>query len=121
MTDTNQAVTEHLPLTSVEFEIMLAVADRERHGYGIILDVERRTAGAVRMRPGTLYRALNRMLETGFLQETAKRPDPGMDDQRRRYYRLTDLGRRVAAAEAERLAVEVKNARARNLLHGRHA
>jgi DNA-binding PadR family transcriptional regulator len=121
MTDTDLAVTEHLPLTSVEFEIMLAVADRERHGYSIILDVERRTGGAVRLRPGTLYRALNRMLETGFLRETLERPDPEIDDRRRRYYQLTALGRRVAAAEAERLALAVKNARAKNLLHSRHA
>lgn len=121
MSDADRSAARHLPLTSVVFEIMLALADGERHGYRVMLDVERRTGGAVRLRPGTLYRAINRMLESGFIEETEDRPDPSIDDQRRRYYRLTHVGRRVAAAEAERLASAVQSARAKKLLHGKQA
>lgn len=111
----------HLPLTSVAFEILLALADGERHGYGIMQEVEDRTAGAVRIRPGSLYRAIGRLLDAGLLEETDERPDPALDDERRRYYRLTDLGRRVAVAEAERLSRAVRTARSKKLLPARHA
>jgi DNA-binding PadR family transcriptional regulator len=121
MPDREVLVARHLPLTPVEFEIMLALADAERHGYGIMLEVDRRTGGTVRLRPGTLYRAINRMLQTGLLEETAERPDPSLDDQRRRYYRPTTLGRCVATAEAERLAGAVRDARAKQLLQGKGA
>lgn len=107
---------EPLPLTTIVFQILLALADRERHGYGVMQEVEDRTGGAVKLRPGTLYRALSRMLEDGWLEEVEDRPDPELDDERRRYYRLTDLGRRVAAAEARRLAREVEWARDKKLL-----
>ncbi len=117
----NRAVTQHLPLTSVEFEIMLALADNKRHGYAVMQEVERRTGGTVTLRPGSMYRAINRMLETGFLEETAERPDEKIDDHRRRYYRLTTFGRRVASAEAERLASAVNSATAKNLLHRKPA
>lgn len=86
-----------------------------------MLEVEERTGGAVTLRPGTLYRALSRMLEDGWVEEAEGRPDPELDDERRRYYRLTGLGRRVAAAEARRLAEEVEWARAKKLLRPREA
>lgn len=111
----------YLPLTPVAFEILLALADAERHGYGVLLEVERRTGGSVKLRPGTLYRALNRMLETGLVVEAAARPDRALDDERRRYYRLTQLGHEVAAAEARRLARAVESARAKKLLQPRNA
>lgn len=114
-------IEAHLPLTPVTFEVLLALGDGERHGYAIMREVEERTEGAVRLRPGTLYRAINRLLEMGFLEEAEERPDPAHDDQRRRYYRLTELGRRVAVAEAERLARVVMVARAKKLLRPREA
>lgn len=114
-------VRDDLPLTTVVFQIMLALADGQRHGYGVMLEVEERTGGAVSLRPGTLYRALNRMLESGWVEEAEDRPDPELDDERRRYYRLTGLGRRVAAAEARRLAREVEWARDKKLLRPREA
>lgn len=114
-------VHSYLPLTNVVFQIMLALADGQRHGYGVMLEVERRSRGSVQLRPGTLYRAINRMLEAGLLEEAEERPDPDSDDERRRYYRLTDLGRRVASAEARRLAREVEWAREKHLLHPREA
>ena len=109
-------VHAQLPLTTTVFQILLALADEQRHGYAIMQEVEQRTGGAVQLRPGTLYRALNRMLEDGWLEEVEDRPKPELDDERRRYYRLTELGRRVAAAEARRLAREVEWARDKKLL-----
>jgi DNA-binding PadR family transcriptional regulator len=120
MPDSNDAPTS-LPLTAIVFQIMLALADAERHGYAIMQEVEERTDGACRLRPGSLYRALNRMLEDGWLEEVEDRPDPQLDDERRRYYRLTDLGRSVAAEEARRLAREVRWARDKKLLRPREA
>ena len=107
-----------LPLTPAVLHILLALADGERHGYGIMREVEDRTGGEVRLGPGTLYGAIKRMLADGLVEESGERPDPKMDDQRRRYYRITDLGRRVAGAEAERLAGLVNTAREKKLLLG---
>jgi DNA-binding PadR family transcriptional regulator len=107
---------ELLPLSPAVFHVLLALADAERHGYGIIKEVEARTDGRVRLGPGTLYGSIKRMLEQGLVAESDERPDAELDDERRRYYRLTDFGRRVAAAEAERLAGLVKVARAKQLL-----
>ena len=112
---------EMLPLTPAVLNILLALADKERHGYGIMREVEERTEGQTRLGPGTLYGSIKRMLADGLIEESAERPDPAMDDQRRRYYRITDFGRRVAAAEAERLSGLVETARARKLLRGRRA
>jgi len=95
--------------------ILLALADEERHGYGIMKEVEGRTRGEVRLGPGTLYGAIKRMLAEGLVEESAERPDPELDDQRRRYYRITGFGRRVVGAEVERLAVLVRAARAKNV------
>jgi len=105
-----------LPLTPAMFHILLALADRERHGYHIMQEVDERTEGKVRLGPGTLYGSIKRMLADGMIEETDERPDADMDDERRRYYRLTDFGYRVARAEAERLAGLVKTARSKKLL-----
>lgn len=107
-----------LPLTPAVFHILLALADGERHGYGIMQEVTRRTEGKVRLGPGTLYGSIKRMLHEGLIEESDERPDPGLDDERRRYYRLTNLGYRVAAAEAERLEALVGVARAKRFLRG---
>lgn len=108
-----------LPLTPVSFEIMLALADGEQHGYSIMREVSDRSSGAVTLHPGTLYRALARLLESGLIEELDERPDAADDDQRRRYYRLTDRGIAVARAEAERMASQVNAARGRKLLRVR--
>ena len=108
-----------LPLTPAVLHVLLALADEERHGYGIMKEVEGRTGGEVRLGPGTLYGAIKRMLAGGLIEESGERPDPELDDQRRRYYRITGFGRRVAGAEAERLQDLVSTARARKLLPSR--
>lgn len=105
-----------LPLTAVVFEILLALADGDRHGYDIMQDVERRTGGQIVLHAGTLYRALSRVLDQGLIEELDERPDPEAHDERRRYYRLTALGRAVARAEADRLQSQVSAAR--RLLRG---
>jgi DNA-binding PadR family transcriptional regulator len=107
-----------LPLTPAMVNILLTLAGGERHGYGIMREVEERSGGRTRMGPGTLYGSVKRMLAEGLIEESDERPDPAMDDQRRRYYRITDFGRRVAGAEAERLSGLVETARARRLLGG---
>jgi DNA-binding PadR family transcriptional regulator len=100
-----------LPLPPVTFHILLALAEEDRHGYAIIQDVERRTGGELRLEAGTLYRSIHRMLEQGLIDETRSRPTPELDDERRRYYRITKFGVEVARAEARRLAQLVKLAR----------
>lgn len=112
-------IDKFLPLTQVAFEILLALADGEQHGYSIMREVERRSGGAVALHPGTLYRALARLLESGLIDELAERPDPQHDDERRRYYQLSALGIAVASAEAERLSGQLAAARARKLLKAR--
>jgi len=107
---------ELLPLTPAVFNILLALADGEKHGYGIMLEVEANTDGQVVMGPGTLYGSIKRMLNADLIAESDERADPDMDDQRRRYYRLTGLGRRVLGLEAERLASQVRVARAKSIL-----
>ena len=107
---------ELLPLTPAVFHILLALADTERHGYAIIKEVEGLTEGRMRLGPGTLYGSIKRMLEEGFIEESDERPDPSLDDERRRYYRLTEFGRRVAVAEAKRLEKVVSAARTKKLL-----
>jgi len=102
-------------LPTATFHILLALADEDRHGYAIIQDVAARTDGALRLSAGTLYRSIQRMLEQGLLQETHDRPAPELDDERRRYYRITALGTAVAKAEARRLTQLVRMARARGL------
>jgi len=100
-----------LPLTPAVFHILIALADGEAHGYAIMQEVAEKSGGAVRMGPGTLYGAVNRLLKDGLIEESEERPDPEMDDTRRRYYRLTDFGGRVLAAETKRMADLVRAAR----------
>ena len=117
MANTLQRPEELLPLTPAVFNILLALADGEKHGYGIMLDVETNTNGQVLMGPGTLYGSIKRMLAASLIEESDERVDPEMDDPRRRsYYRLTDLGRRTLRMEAERLASQVQVAKAKNVL-----
>lgn len=105
-------------LTNAEFQILLALASEERHGYGIMQEVKARTGGRVQLGPGTLYSSLKRMLERGWIVETEAKIDPVLNDERRKYYRLTDGGRRAAENEAQRLAEMVKAARQVGLLGG---
>ena len=105
-----------LPLAPATFEILLALVDGERHGYAIMQEVTTRTEGAVRLGPGTLYGALKRLLETGLVEEGSERADPELGDDRRRYYRLTNLGLRVARMEARRLDAMVRAARLKKLI-----
>jgi DNA-binding PadR family transcriptional regulator len=107
-----------LPLTPAVFHILLALVDGERHGYGIMQEIMGCTEGKVRMGPGTLYGSIKRMLAEGLIQESGMRPDPSLDDERRRYYRLTDFGLRVTQAEAQRLVQLVSVARSKRLLLG---
>jgi len=105
-----------LPLTPAVFHIMLALAEHECHGYGIMLEVEKLTLGQLHLGPGTLYRSIQRMLVDSLIEEIKDVLAPEEDDERRRYYRLTKLGLEVAKAEAQRLAALVKAARQRGLL-----
>lgn len=118
MDDSGRDPEALLPLRPAAFHILLALADDERHGYGIMQEVTARTGGAIRLGPGTLYGSLKRLLGDGLVAESEERPVPELDDERRRYYRLTDSGRRAAAAEARRLAALVGVARAKRLLPG---
>jgi DNA-binding PadR family transcriptional regulator len=105
-----------LPLHRDTFQILVSLADRDRHGYSVMQDVAERTNGALRLSPSSLYASIKRLLEQGLIEELAERPDPEHDDQRRRYYRLTRVGRRVAVAEARRLERLLADARATGLL-----
>ncbi|NUO63654.1 MAG: helix-turn-helix transcriptional regulator [Gemmatimonadaceae bacterium] len=105
-----------LPLPPATFQILMALADGERHGYAIMQEVDGRSAGAVRLGPGTLYGSLKRLLESGLVAESGERADPAMDDARRRYYRLTELGLAVARAEARRMEEIVRAARRKKLI-----
>jgi len=93
----------HLPLKAVEFQILLALEAGDRHGYAILKHIENATGGSLTIRASPFYRKLKRMEDDGLVAEAGERPAQELDDERRRYYRLTDLGRRVAAAEARRL------------------
>jgi len=105
-----------LPLPPAVFHILIALADRDRHGYSIMQDVAARTNGKVQLSAGTLYSSIRRMLEQGLIEELRESPDPSSTDERRRYYALTRFGRRVAAAEVERLNALVQQARATGLV-----
>jgi DNA-binding PadR family transcriptional regulator len=105
-----------LPLPRDTFHILVSLADRERHGYSVMQDVASRTDGALRLSPSTLYASIKRLLAQGLIEELDERPDPMHDDERRRYYRLSRLGRRVAVAEALRLERLLSDARDTGLL-----
>ena len=105
-----------LPLPTAVFHILVALADRDRHGYSIMQDVGARTDGKVRLSAGTLYAAIARMLEQGVIEELRESPDRTSVDERRRYYRLTRFGREVAVAEGRRLSAMLSHARATKLI-----
>ena len=104
-----------LPLPPAVFQILVALADQDRHGYAIMQDVAARTDGQTRLSPGTLYGSIKRMLDDGLIVELDERPDPDHDDERRRYYRITQSGRTAARAEADRLTTLLRQARAAGL------
>ncbi|HZS78349.1 MAG TPA: PadR family transcriptional regulator [Ktedonobacteraceae bacterium] len=118
MSDEKRDPRSLLPLTPAVLHILLALVDGERHGYGIMQEVAARTGGTIRMGPGTLYGSIKRMMADGLIEESGERPDPAMDDERRRYYRLTGFGRRVVRAEVERLEQVVRLAREKQVLSG---
>ncbi len=115
---TEKDVAALLPLTPLSFQILLALADGERHGYGIMKEIDRRTKGRMTPATGPLYLAAQRLMDQGLIAESEKRPAPELDDQRRRYYRLTEFGRRVATAEVERMAHLVGIALEKRLANG---
>jgi DNA-binding PadR family transcriptional regulator len=115
-----------LPLTPPVFHILLALADEERHGYGIMLEVARQTGDGLQLGPGTLYGCIKRMLALGLIDESEERPDAALrgqphDDERRRYYRLSPLGERTLRAEAQRLAAAVAAAKSKRIFAGSKA
>jgi DNA-binding PadR family transcriptional regulator len=107
---------KHLPLTPAVFLILLALSDGDKHGYAIMRVVKETTGGQMVLGPGTLYGAIKRLQRESLITESDYRPDPVIDDARRRYYELTELGRRVLVAESERLASLVAYVRRKNLL-----
>lgn len=107
-------VDRFLPLKPVAFHILMSLVEGERHGYAITQDIAARTEAKVRLEPGNLYRSLKVMLDDGIIEESERRPAADLDDERRRYYRITALGRRVAEAEIARLEAMLREARSRN-------
>jgi DNA-binding PadR family transcriptional regulator len=116
MGQTEEDIEKRLPLSPAAFCILLALKDGEKHGYAILREVSAQSGGAVRLLPGTLYNLLKRMLDDGWIEELDERPDLALDDERRRYYRLSALGEKVAEMEAARLEGLVRAARKRGLL-----
>jgi len=116
MSDTSSNPKAQPTLTPAAFHIMLVLAGGENHGYAIMREVAEHTGGKMRLGPGSLYGTIKRMLEDGWIEESDERPDPEMDDERRRYYRLTSIGRKLVKAEAEQLEQLVKVARGKKLL-----
>lgn len=118
MKNTSRKPEEFLPLSPAMFHILLALADSERHGYGIMQEIFQKTNGTMRMGPGTLYGSIKRMLAEKLIEETVERPDPVLDDERRRYYRLTNFGQLIMRAEAQRLEQIVRLAQMKHVLAG---
>ena len=116
MATTNIEPGEMPPLTPAVFHVLLVLADGERHGYAIMQEVAESTGGGIKMGPGTLYGTIKRLLEARMIEESDQRPDPDLDDERRRYYRLTALGQRAVRAEALRYADMVAVARRKRLI-----
>jgi DNA-binding PadR family transcriptional regulator len=119
VTDKDREIAALLPLPAATFHILMAVASEDRHGYANIQYVAARTNGALRLSAGTLYRKIQRMTEKGLLVEPRRRPAADLDDERRRYYRITPFGESVARAEAQRLSDLVRLARASGFVAGR--
>ena len=116
VTKNPEVVRSFLPLRPVQFHILIALSEGDRHGYAIISDTTERSGGEVRLEMGTLYRALHRMLGAGLVAETDRRPAPELDDQRRRYYCITELGRQVARGEVDRMEALVRAAHGTGLV-----
>ncbi len=114
-------IESYLPLTPAVFHVLLALADGEKHGYVISKEIARRTDNEVRLSAGTLYGIIKRLLDEAMIEESAERPDFSLDDQRRRYYRLTKLGKALAEAEAERMERVLALARSKHVLGREHA
>jgi len=115
MTHLDDELRKRLPLSPAAFCTLLALKDGDKHGYTILRQVAEQSEGAVRLLPGTLYNLLKRMLEDGWIEELDERPDPALDDERRRYYRLTALGEKVASLEAQRLEGLVRAAKSHGI------
>ncbi len=116
-----RTLESYLPLTPAVFHVLLALADGEKHGYIISKEIARRTGNEVRLSAGTLYGVIKRLLDDSLIEESEDRPDFSLDDQRRRYYRLTRLGKDVAEAEAERMQRVLAMARAKHILGPQNA
>ncbi|MGO8931782.1 MAG: PadR family transcriptional regulator [Limisphaerales bacterium] len=116
MVTTHTEPGEMPPLTPAVFHVLLALTDGERHGYAIMQEVAENTRGRIKMGPGTLYGTIKRLLGARMIEESDERPDPDLDDERRRYYRLTALGQRAARAEALRYAEMAEVARRKRLI-----
>lgn len=114
-------VDDLLPLSAVDFLVLMILIDGEGHGYGIVQELARRTDGKTRLLPGNFYAVLRRLIRDGLIAESVKRPADDLDDKRRRYYRITPFGRQVASAEAERMQSLVREAADRNLVGGETA
>jgi DNA-binding PadR family transcriptional regulator len=110
MPSVNFSSAPNQPLTPAVFHILLALVDGDKHGYAIMKDVETQTSGRLKLGPGTLYGTIKRLLAVGLIVEVDERPDPDLDDERRRYYRLTALGRQSAQLENQRLLQVIKTA-----------
>jgi DNA-binding PadR family transcriptional regulator len=112
----NDTINPNQPLTPAVFHILMALVEGEKHGYSIMKDVEKQTAGKIKLGPGTLYGSIKRMLIAGLIEESDERPDPVLDDERRRYYRMRDLGQRALIVESKRLDQAVSVARQKQVL-----
>jgi DNA-binding PadR family transcriptional regulator len=112
---------DFLRLPGDTFDVLVSLADEDRHGYAILLDIAERSDGRIRLSPSTLYAVIKRLLESELIEELSERPDPAHDDVRRRYYRLTPLGRRVAQSEAARLTRLLADARVTGLVPKRRS
>jgi len=112
-----EAVDRFLPLTARDFHILFVLLDGDRHGYWMVTEIEKQTGGKIRMEAGNLYRSIRRKIRDGLIAEAERRPAPESDDERRRYYRITDLGRRVVAAEMARMRAVLAAADAKVELH----
>jgi DNA-binding PadR family transcriptional regulator len=119
MTEQSRNLETFLPLRPVEFHVLIALLNRERHGYGIVQDIAERTGGRIRLVPGNLYPVLRRLVEDGLLEEGVERPADDLDHKQRRYYAITALGKGVAAAEAARLKALIEGHEVQELLEGR--
>ncbi len=119
MAPKSKAVDSFLPLKPVAFHVLMSLAGGERHGYAITQEIAARTSARMRLEPGNLYRSIKALLDDQLIEEASHRPSGASDDERRRYYRMTDLGRRVAAAETARLEELLADARSKHWLKGR--